>query len=250
MFKAWGIYIFVTALVFGVAKMVYGINVWYFTKDPNALNKEGDFYFGAFSNLGVIFWTIAATLCFFGTFYLKRYNPGSPLRSFLLHGGIFTTILLLDDLYMWHEQMFPVYFGISAHFVYATYLAYGIFFIVRFRKEIFKTEYLILLASAFLISLSVLVDVLHDSSRLYVFFLKITGMPQGLLDEMAVLLEETAKGMGILTWLIYFSRVLFKNVLPAKDNGNIETSKRKTISAPLSQIKSFHVDTLHTTRKT
>ncbi len=238
LFKAWSLYIVITGLVIGIARIRYNIPVWYLTKDPNALFEGGDFYYGAFSNLGVILWTIAATLCFFSTIYLKRYYPDSPFRLFLLHGGILTTLLLLDDVYMWHEQMFPVYFGISTYFVYATYLIYAIYFIVRFRKEIFKTEYLILLASIFLMSLSVLVDVIHDSQRLDTFLLNISGLRPALLGEIAVLLEETSKGLGILTWVIYFSRVLLVNVLPALKQVDIKNSARKSVSTPLShQIK-------------
>ena len=235
LFKAWGLYLIITGLVIGIGRIRFNIPVWYLTKDPNALIEGGDFYFGALSNLGIILWTIAATLCFFSTIYLKRYAPNSSFRLFLFHGGFLTTLLLLDDVYMWHEQMFPVYFGISTYFVYATYLIYAIYFIVRFRKIIFKTEYLILLASILLMALSVLIDVMHDSQRFDDALLNITGLRPALLGEITVLLEETSKGLGILTWLIYFSRVLFINVLPAVKHVDIETLKRKPISTPVSQ---------------
>ncbi|HVE61137.1 MAG TPA: hypothetical protein VNA26_04915, partial [Chitinophagaceae bacterium] len=104
-----------------------------------------------------------------------------------------------------------------------------------FRKEIFKTEYLILLASVFLMAFSVLVDIVHDDPRLNVLVLNATGAHPDLLGEVAVLFEETSKGLGVLTWLIYFSRVLFINVLPAKNNDNLGTSRRRMTSAPFSQ---------------
>jgi general stress protein CsbA len=148
----------------------------------------------------------------------------------LFHGGLLTTLLLVDDVYMWHEKMFPVYFGISTYFVYATYLIYAIYFLARFRKEILKTEYLILLASISLMSLSVLIDVMHDSQRFDDALLNITGFRPALLGEITVLLEETSKGLGILTWLIYFSRVLFINVLPAVKQAELKTSNRNPVS--------------------
>jgi hypothetical protein len=234
LFKAWGAYILITGLIIGIGRFIFSINVWYFTKDPNAL-EGGDFYYGALSNLGIILWTIAATLCFFSTAYLKRYNPDSTFRPFLLHGGILTTILLLDDVYMWHEQMFPVYLGIKPYFVYAAYLAYAIYFLVRFRKIIFKTEYLVLLASALLMSLSVFVDIIHDSGVLEGMLLKNSGLRPALIGEISVLLEDSFKGMGISTWLIYFVRVLFINVLPAVEKVDKETLKRTLVSTPLSQ---------------
>ena len=235
LFKAWGLYLIITGLVIGIGRIRFNIPVWYLTKDPNALIEGGDFYFGALSNLGIILWTIAATLCFFSTIYLKRYSPNSSFRLFLLHGGILTTLLLLDDLYMWHEVMFPVYFGINTYLVYGSYLIYALYFVIRFRTTILKTEYLVLLASIFLIALSVLVDIVHDSQILDATLLNLTGLRPDLLGELAVLLEETSKGLGILTWLIYFSRVLFINVLPAVKHVDIETLKRKPISTPVSQ---------------
>jgi len=235
LFKAWGLYLIITGLVIGIGRIRFNIPVWYLTKDPNALIEGGDFYFGALSNLGIILWTIAATLCFFSTIYLKRYSPNSSFRLFLLHGGILTTLLLLDDLYMWHEVMFPVYFGINTYLVYGSYLIYALYFVIRFRTTILKTEYLVLLASIFLIALSVLVDIVHDSQILDATLLNLTGLRPDLLGELAVLLEETSKGLGILTWLIYFSRVLFINVLPAVKHADIETLKRKPISTPVSQ---------------
>jgi hypothetical protein len=236
LFKAWGLYLLVTGLIIGIGRFVFGINVWYFTNDPNGLIEGRNFYYGALSNLGIILWSIAATLCIFSSIYLKRYNHNSPFRLFLLHGGILTTLLLLDDVYMWHEVMFPVYLGIRTHLVYATYLSYALYFIIRFRKEIFKTEYLILLASILLMSLSVLIDVIHDSHRFEVFLLNLTGFSFTQLSEISVLLEDTSKGLGIFTWLIYFSRVLFINVLPAVNNVDIDTSKRKSISTISQEI--------------
>jgi len=233
--KAWGIYLIITGLVIGIGRIRYNIPVWYLTKDPNAITEGGDFYYGAFSNLGVILWTITATLCFFSTIYLKRYYPNSPFRSFLLHGGILTTLLLLDDVYMWHEQMFPVYLGINTLVVYAAYLVYAIYFVVRFRNIIFKTEYLILLASIFLMALSVLIDIIHDRQIIDNILLKNSGLRPALIGELSVLFEDTFKGLGIFTWLIYFSRVLFINVLPTVNVDN-KTPKRKSISTISQEI--------------
>ena len=233
--KAWGLYLLITGLIIGIGRFVFSINVWYFTKDPIVL-EGGVFYYGALSNLGIIQWTIAATVCFFSTIYLKRYFHGSPFQLFLLHGGILTTLLLLDDVYMWHEQMFPVYLGINTLVVYAAYLVYAIYFVVRFRNIIFKTEYLILLASIFLMALSVLIDIIHDRQIIDNILLKNSGLRPALIGELSVLFEDTFKGLGIFTWLIYFSRVLFINVLPAVNNVDIDTSKRKSISTISQEI--------------
>jgi hypothetical protein len=133
---------------------------------------------------------------------------------FLFNAGIFTTLLLLDDVYQWHEDMFPVYLHVSQKIIYLIYFSYALFFLFRFRKVIFKTEYIILLTSILLLSLSIIVDIIHDSDRLTILLEKVTGFNMNKSDDLRILLEDTFKGLGILTWLIYFSRVTFLNVFP------------------------------------
>ena len=105
------------------------------TKDPVAVLR-GKFYTGALSNLNIIFWTVAATLCLFGYFTLSKFAPKSGLKWTLFHFGLVTTILLLDDLYLWHEKMFPDYIGLDERLVYISYLLYLTFVLIRFRSVI------------------------------------------------------------------------------------------------------------------
>ncbi len=225
MLKIWFIYLLITGLIIGIGKFVYNINVWYFTKESNTI-LNGHFYIGAISNFSIILWTVPAALCIFSYIYLQRYNPDSRFRLFLLHAGIFTTWLLLDDVYMWHDRMFPVYLSIGQKYIYALYFAYTLFFLITFRKVIFKTEYIILLASLSLQSFSVLIDMINDNEMLSGQLLKLTGLKASQYDQMAVLFEDTFKGLGILTWLIYFSRTVFINVFSPIKNSGIETQNK------------------------
>lgn len=232
--KVWFVYLFITGLIIGIGRFVYNIPVGDFTQDPNSIIHKA-FYFGSISNLGIILWTAAATLCIFSSIYLKRYNPDSPFRLFLLHGGIFTMLLLLDDVYMWHDEMFPDYLGISQRLIYLIYFMYTLFFLIRFTKVIFKTEYIILLASILLLSLSVFVDVVYEAHRFTAPLIRLTGLSWNQLEDITKFFEDTSKGMGILTWLIYFSRTVFINVFTPIKNSGIETqNKINSISNHLS----------------
>ncbi len=92
-----GGYLIITGLTIGIGYfVVYNIPVGTLTRDLN-ITLKGPFYVGALSNLVNILWTAAASLCFFGFFYLNQYNCESLFRRFLLNAGIFTTMLLLDD---------------------------------------------------------------------------------------------------------------------------------------------------------
>jgi hypothetical protein len=183
---------------------------------------KGHFYIGALASLGIILWTITATLCIFSYIHLKRYNPDSIFRRFLLHAGVFTTWLLLDDLYMWHDEMFPLFFNIDQIYTYALYIAYALFFLITFRKIILKTEFLILIISLSFQSFSVLMDFIHDNELFSSQLLK-AGLTLRQYNQLAVLFEDTAKGLGILTWLVYFSRTVYKNVFSPIKNSTTET---------------------------
>lgn len=231
MLMVWFIYLFVTSLIIGIGIFAYNIPVWDFTKEPNRI-LGGDFYIGALSNLGVIIWTVAATLCIFFAIYLKRYNPSSPFRLFLLHAGILTTLLLLDDVYMLHDGAFPVYLNIDGYYVYGFYFVYILYLLIRFRKVIFETEYLILLSSILLLSLSVLADVMEDRGSLRSILLNLANNREAVLNQFFVYFEDTFKGLGIITWVVYFSRVVFINILPPAKNTGTETSRRKSVATP------------------
>lgn len=214
----WLTYLIITGLIIGIGYFVYNIPVGDFTREPN-VTLNGAVYIGAISNLGICLWTAAATVCFFGVIYLKRYNPDSSFRTFLLHAGIFTTLLLLDDLFQLHENIGPVYLHINQKISYIVYLGYGLFFLIKFRQAIFKTEYIIFLTSIFLLSLSILVDFIDESKRLTHLLDKLTGFNMHKSEDMRIFLEDTFKGLGILTWLIYFYRVALVNVFsPAKNS--------------------------------
>lgn len=218
MVKVWLVYLVITGLIIGIGKFVYNIPIWDFTKEPNAILKCY-FYTGAISNHCIILWTVAATLCIFCSIFLQRYNFNSPFRLFLLHVGILTVGLLLDDCYMRHEEMFPVYLGVNQNHVYAVYFIYTFFILIKFRKAIFKTDYIIFFSALLLLALSVLVDVICEKK---IITAEVIHLNSKQFDQLEILFEDTFKGLGILTWLIYFSRVTFVNVLPSVINSKEE----------------------------
>jgi hypothetical protein len=65
--------------------------------------EQSEFYLGLFSNLGVVLWTAAAAICLFAASELSGV-PNRQARQFLLYAGFFTLLLMLDDLFMLHEN--------------------------------------------------------------------------------------------------------------------------------------------------
>ena len=124
----------------------------------------------------------------------------------MLHAGIITTILMFDDLYMLHEQVFPEYLNIPEHFVYLFYAVYLTFFLIRFKNILLRSEYLILMAAFLFLGMSVLIDEVAELN-----FLPKHG---SFIYKYETLIEDFFKSFGILTWLIYFSLTSFSMMLP------------------------------------
>ncbi|MBI3967992.1 MAG: hypothetical protein HY329_20325, partial [Chloroflexi bacterium] len=122
-------------------------------KDPAAL-KEQPFYVGFFSNVGVLLWWAAACVCLFTAALLQRttaLSSSQPVRraarpapptSFFLTAGLISSYLALDDLFLFHDQIFPEYLGVPEKLVL---LAIGITllaFLYTFRHVILRSDVL------------------------------------------------------------------------------------------------------------
>lgn len=138
---------------------------------------------GMLSNLGILLWA-AAAISFFASFSgLVRQRS---LRLLLLVGGILSTLLCLDDLFLLHDRHVLGHEG-SYYILYAVLV---LFILVRFRKLILQADGLAFLAAALFLGLSVLSDIFQES------------LP---VDYATVqLFEEGFKFIGIACWLAFW----------------------------------------------
>ena len=139
---------------------------------------------GMISNIGILFWGAAASICFFTTF-LEGINRESS--KLLLLGGIFSSMLCIDDLFLLHDRY------IGPDFLNLTYLAISIFLLVRFRKVLKIIGLFNLLISILFLGLSVFFD----------------GVIQQILNqsyELTQLFEEGFKFIGIACWLNFWCK--------------------------------------------
>ena len=164
------------------------------TRDPLAI-AELPFYFGVVSNIGAIIWSAAASICLFVFFSTDNSVVYKRLRSYLLFSGLLTLMLLLDDLFMLHEQFFPEYLFIPKRIVIISYGALTILHFVVFRRIVKETEYFILVIAFAFFSVSLFVDSVPSES--VTFFWRL----------MNYVVVDGAKLLGIASWFVYFSRV-------------------------------------------
>ncbi|MFH4965290.1 hypothetical protein V8G69_09835 [Gaetbulibacter sp. M235] len=162
-----------------------------FTGDP-ALNSNSNPFVGVISNLGVLLWCCTASICIFsGVFILNIYKKHA---AFLIFSGIFTAILMFDDLFMFHD--YGIYliipFDFAQNIVLISYMIFSLFYIIRFYKTILLENYFILGTAFFFLGLSIFIDMLFESGGLEYF------------------IEDGLKFLGIVSWMLFFNTTSYK----------------------------------------
>jgi len=167
------------------------IELDHFTQDPATI-MDTPFYLGFFSYIGILFWCGAAMYCFFTHLLLPKTDANKRSISFLLYSGLISTMLMFDDLFLLHEIVLPEYFYLNENVVYLIYVNIIIFYLVLFRDELMRTEYIILVIASGLIGISQFVD----------------SLPMPIPEDS--FLEDAVKLFGIVTWFTYYARYCFQ----------------------------------------
>jgi len=158
-----------------------------FTADPATVFGYNPL-FGYISNLGIILWAACVGVCFLSAGILNAHKgEGQSVRFLLAFGGL-TVILMLDDLFMFHESLAPNYLNISEKWVILAYGVYTMFCFYHFRRLILNNDFRFLIFAMAALGSSVVVD--QISSRFY------------FPGEYFV--EDGLKFIGIAAWLSYF----------------------------------------------
>mgnify|MGYP003345880158 FL=1 len=139
---------------------------------------------GMISNIGILLWGAAASICLFTTFSGKI---NSDISKLLLLGGVFSGLLCIDDFFLLHDRY------IGPDFLNLTYLAISILILVRFKKILKKIGLFNLIISILFLGLSIFFD----------------GVIQQVFNqsyELTQLIEEGFKFIGITCWLNFWCK--------------------------------------------
>ena len=105
-------------------------------------------------------------------------------------------MLLVDDIFLFHEEIAPRYLHIGEKYIIALYLVVGLVFVLSNLKEILSSEFLVLSIALAMFGLSIFLDALPiDDFDLRYFW-----------EQLEIFLEDGFKFAGIATWLMYFVR--------------------------------------------
>lgn len=191
--QSWKLTIITAALIAAVLLLVLLISIAInkpvstFTRDPlQVLNAP--FYTGLLSNAGILFWCAASALCLF----TSRIITDPQRAQFLLLSGIFTSLLLLDDFFLFHEVVYRNYLFIPQKAVFTFYLLFLGTILFKFRKIILETDFLLLAAALASFFISGIVDMI----------------PKTIIPAHHIF-EDGSKFMGIVFWFMYYLRTCY-----------------------------------------
>jgi len=180
-----------------------GIPIATFTTDPLIAVGGAPVYTGVISTLGGLVWCVAAAICLFSSFVIRTRDADGTTGRFLLAAGCVTSLLLVDDMFLFHEIVFPRYLGVPQPVVHATYICIVLSFLAVFRATILRTDFLLLAIALGAFGVSVALDLTATVNPLPGQFL----------------LEDGAKVVGIASWAAYFVRVSTWAVVSGADLG-------------------------------
>ena len=176
----------------------------YLTRDVVALG-DLPFFAGLTSQIGGMLWSATLAVCVFTLILLYRQKENVSAKRFLFQAAILTSILLLDDIFLVHEDIGPDYLNISEKKIVITYLLITLVFLFWNRSEILSSDYLILGIALGMFAMSIFLDGadLDDYENYSIIF----G------EQVQIFLEDGFKFVGIATWLVYFAQYGYQKIV-------------------------------------
>ena len=165
------------------------------TRDPVAV-LEGHQLTGLVSTVGILLWTIAASICLFSHIIYKQVRYSTLLARFFLSFGLFTFMLLLDDLFMLHEGTYALH--IHEMILFPIYAAFLLLSMQYFRKILFVRRSILFWISLVFFSASMGVDFLVDAPFVPLSF------------NSGVFVEDSFKFLGIVSWTSFLVNISFQ----------------------------------------
>jgi len=182
----------VPGLVLGWLKSQAPLTIQRLTVDPSALAGVPA-YTGILSNAGVALWLSCASILLFCA---RR-------QRFLWLPGMLSLMLGMDDGLMLHEELVPLWLGLSDRVVqpglYMVYAALLGLTVRQLRPWLKEPQFLILLAASACLGASISVDMVIESNWLS------ARHPLMLDESYAMWLEDGLKLLGIVAWWGYWT---------------------------------------------
>lgn len=167
-------------------------------RDPTTL-LEGYPLLGAMSNVGVVLWWLAAGTCLFTWWLSGPLGLDRGVGVFLLTAGLLTTLLAIDDQFLLHDELVPLYLGLRERYVMAGYLLLVGAWLLLNLRVIRRSEWPLLAGALAFFGGSVATDVVAQATMT-----DVENLGRGL--DWVMFAEDGLKFVGIFGWAAYFFR--------------------------------------------
>jgi len=148
---------------------------------------------GFLSNLGILFWCVSASICFFSAYLVSQIKETQITeKRFLLTSGFLSSYLLLDDLFQIHESSHLIFPNYGEKIVFLALAIFSLGYVIAFHKLILRTSFLWLIAAFSCLASSIMVD---------------SVLSLNFSNEILHWLEDGFKWFGITCWAGYFLSV-------------------------------------------
>lgn len=188
-----------------VVSVLFRVSMPTMTRDITAIAKIHPLS-GILSNLGILLWCAAASICVFAAMTLRHVTPRETYL-FLLSSGLLSTYLLFDDFFSFHEDLAARYLGLEEEFVFAALGIAASAHLITFRRVILRTNFGLLLLALVFLGTSVVIDAIFDPWV-------------RRLGHWKYLLEDGAKWLGIASWCSYYVDTSGRLLLSALGTSN------------------------------
>lgn len=169
-----------------------------FLRDPLAI-YGGMAYLGCVSNFGVLFWALGAAASLVAWRLLAVQPPAERAwaRFFMLSFAVLG-YLLLDDLFMLHEQVWPWIFSARGWKFSALDACVILLYLVSQRSYLLQGEKTLLVSGLGCLAASIVVDEISE---------RLAGVPRGLK-----LSEDIFKFLGVVAWGVFQTRLALAQI--------------------------------------
>ena len=169
-----------------------------FSRDVNGI-YDAPPYIGILSNVGIVLWSFTVAVLFLTYKLSKVLDSNKKLSGFLIFSGGLSLLMLIDDLFMLHDYVFPIYLHFHDSIFYFIYGISVIMIFYFYFDLILKSDYLLFLAAFGFFALSG-----FFSESIYYFGIKIPHQH---------IFEDGTKFIGIISWFFYFIRTCYRYIL-------------------------------------
>jgi len=179
-----------------VLHLYFKISMYDIFRDPAAIAKMNPFA-GFMSNLGVMGWWMAASICFFTAALLFKLKQNEDFW-FIFSSALLSTYLALDDLFQFHDLVGWLYFRVQENPILITLAVVVLAYIIKFRHFIMRGNFLIFLLALGFFSASATVDHFQNGKTL------------SFLGEWRIFFEDGFKWIGIVFWCSYYALTCYQ----------------------------------------